>query len=422
MPSTTPKYGIPYPVPADKVNDPQFMMNAMQKIDLLLGQIAATASTGGLEAMKAEISRQLADEGVTEAARDAVEAALGGLGGGRSGSQAVQAVDPWARTQTPGLGWDFRAPQVVSETRLLSDTDGKLVDGARFFSTPMDTQGVPGSWPERWIAYVAGHDSPATWLVTAPDLLGPWTRRDAVVGIPGSGALLEDDTYTNHVSSPDAMLMPDGTVRLWAHGPLASNHLTQPTSLYTSTDGRKFTRVDMALPTEWSSPGSAYRTSTSYACMTRADGQWHAIWQGTTGYNSVQGGATYIPMPVGHALSLDGLTWILDEPLLPGGPLDQGLFAPGFIRLTEGWLVVGSYRTFNDATPGVQDQTVRAYFGPDLHSLRYAGDIVLPGAGRTQALTSPKFVVNNGKLYMIGSSRFADSSTPWITALELDWS
>ena len=304
-------------------------------------------------------------------------------------------------------------PVVVSESRILVDPDGRMVDGARFF-TLIEVGSHEGAWLDQWYGYVAGHDSPDIHLATAPDPAGPWTLRNAVISVPTGVGIMKDPNHQVHVSSPDAY-WSGGKIHLLYHGPAASNLLEQPTSLATSVDGVNFTRVSTALPTDYANAGSPYRTSTSYARTYLDGGIRHAIWQGTTGRNSVVDGYSYAPMPCGHAISGNGVSYQMLAPILTSGNKDQGLLAPGLTKVGSQWLVVGVYRTYNGSG---QTETTRMYVGDSLDRLRPIGDIALGGL---QNLTSPTLLVRSGRLCMIGGNRLTSGGTPAITYYELGW-
>lgn len=311
---------------------------------------------------------------------------------------------------------DFHAPAITEEIELLRDPDGRLKDGAAWLAI-LEVEGLPGTWLDKWYGYVSGHDSRAVWLVTAPTPLGPWTYREAVVGIPGSGAKVEEPLVQAHTSSPHVVW--NGTeVCLYFHGPKAANIYEQPTLLATSTDGRNFTSRGVVLNTEWGNYGSPYRTSVSYVTTALHDGVRHAIWQGTTGQNTVVDGVTYASLPVGYATSPDGVRWVKRPPIIASSNGDQGLAAPGLIRLPGGWMVVGTYRAANGS--GGQSLAVGCYYGPTLDNLHRVGDIVLP-RGRQQELTTPTFVVHEGRLWMIGGCRPPGSTVRTVVAFALDW-
>lgn len=311
---------------------------------------------------------------------------------------------------------DVYAPKVVGEVELAVAPDRRFVDGVKFFA-PINVGKLPGTWLDQWYGYIVGHDSPSIWLMTAPSLLGPWTYQEAVIGIPGSGALTTDSRFKVHTSSPEVMYR-DGKIHLYYHGPLEVNGLEQPTAVATSTNGRNFTLGAMVLETEYADNASPYRTSTSYMKMVKHGGLYRAIWQGTTGRSSVVNGVSYGPIPTGYATSPDGLTWVKHNPIIVGNSGDQGLFAPGIVKLTEGWLIVGSYRT---GVAGSQVQSVKAFFGETLERMRPIGDIILPGEGRLQSVNSPSFHMVGSKLYMVAGARNSVNTTPRIIAFELEW-
>lgn len=328
----------------------------------------------------------------------------------------VSGLAPYQAVTGGGFDGGVYPPTVVAETELLRDTEARIVDGAKFFA-PLEVGKLPGEWIDQWYGYLAGHDSPTIWLVTAPDLLGPWTWREPVIGLPGSGARMVDATFQGHTSSPE-VLVRDGKIHVYYHGPLAANLGEQPTALATSTDGVSFTNQGIVLATEFSDGSSPYRTSTSYVRIARDRGIYHAIWQGTTGYDSVVNGYAYGPAPVGHAVSVDGRNWNKLAPLLPSASGDQGMFAPGLIKTTSGWLVVGTYRRRSGTS---QVQSVDLWAGDTLDTLRYVGPIVLPGVDRTQSISSPVLIPHNNRLYLVGGTRLAGESQPVISACELDW-
>lgn len=335
-------------------------------------------------------------------------------------SNAALAVSPFNKNRASVAGiesdGDVYAPKVVSEIELAVAPDNRFVDGVKFFA-PINVGKLPGTWLDQWYGYIVGHDSPAIWLMTAPTLLGPWTYQEAVIGIPDSGALTTDSRFKVHTSSPEVMYR-EGKIHLYYHGPLEVNGLEQPTAVATSTDGRNFTLGAMVLETEYSDNASPYRTSTSYMKMVKHGGLYRAIWQGTNGRSSVVGGVSYGPIPTGYATSPDGLNWVKHDPIIIGNSGDQGLFAPGIVKLTEGWLIVGSYRT---GVAGSQVQSVKAFFGETLERMRPIGDIILPGEGRLQSINSPSFHMVGNKLYMVAGARNSADTTPRIIAFELEW-
>lgn len=354
--------------------------------------------------------------GDEEAVQEAIDAAIASFDTDLMGTAAGRAVPAYAASPAPSSGGDMRAPSVLAEHNLIQSTAATYVDGTRFAGV-LNVGALPGTWMDQWYAYVAGHDSPAIWLWTAPSLLGPWVEREAVVGVPGSGARVTDDRIKDHASSPDAIYV-DGKIRLVYHGPLAENWLEQPSFMAASADGVNFTLGEKILPTEYANEGSPYRTSTSYAGFARHAGVWHAVWQGTTGRNYNIDGYSSAPMPVGHGVSADGLSWSKLPPILSSVGKDQGLFAPGISRIAGGWLMAGTYRMFNGTG---QTETVRAYWGESLDELHYVGDIVLPG-DRPQSLTTPKFVAVGRRFYMVAGTRATNGGVPQISAFELDWS
>ena len=326
-------------------------------------------------------------------------------------------VTPTARPSAAG-----DAPRVVREVELFDDASRVHTgDGAKFFSI-LDTQGRPGSWPDRFVGYTSGHNSSAIWLLSAPTPLGPWTWVEKVVGAPGSGARLINSALGDHCASP-SVVWNEGWALLFYHGPLASNGLEQPTFAASTTDGRAFSPVSSSavIPTEYSNQASPYRTSTSYATVVWADGHLHAVWQGTTGMNASGSTGQYAPMPVGYGTSMDGARWVKRDPVIYATPGDQGLLAPGLIRLTDGWMVCGSQRSSDGGTTGGQIQSVGCYMGPSLDDLHRVEDIRLPGV-RTQYINGPQFITWEGRMWMIGGVTRAGATTPVISAFELDWS
>lgn len=326
-------------------------------------------------------------------------------------------VTPTARPSAAG-----GAPRVVREVELFDDASRVHTgDGAKFFSI-LDTQGRPGSWPDRFVGYTSGHNSSAIWLLSAPTPLGPWTWVEKVVGAPGSGARLINSALGDHCASP-SVVWNEGWALLFYHGPLASNGLEQPTFAASTTDGRAFSPVSSSavIPTEYSNQASPYRTSTSYASVVWADGHLHAVWQGTTGMNASGSTGQYAPMPVGYGTSMDGARWVKRDPVIYAAPGDQGLLAPGLIRLTDGWMVCGSQRSSDGGTTGGQIQSVGCYMGPSLDDLHRVEDIRLPGV-RTQYINGPQFITWEGRMWMIGGVTRAGATAPVISAFELDWS
>ena len=326
-------------------------------------------------------------------------------------------VTPTARPSAAG-----GAPRVVREVELFDDASRVHTgDGAKFFSI-LDTQGRPGSWPDRFVGYTSGHNSSAIWLLSAPTPLGPWTWVEKVVGAPGSGARLINSALGDHCASP-SVVWNEGWALLFYHGPLASNGLEQPTFAASTTDGRAFSPVSSSavIPTEYSNQASPYRTSTSYASVVWADGHLHAVWQGTTGMNASGSTGQYAPMPVGYGTSMDGARWVKRDPVIYAAPGDQGLLAPGLIRLTDGWMVCGSQRSSDGGTTGGQIQSVGCYMGPSLDDLHRVEDIRLPGV-RAQYINGPQFITWEGRMWMIGGVTRAGATAPVISAFELDWS
>lgn len=306
-----------------------------------------------------------------------------------------------------------KAPVVLEETTLITDPDGRMVDGARFF-TVIEVKNLPGTWLDNWYGYVAGHDSPGIHLVTAPNFYGPWTIRDEVISVPSSNGIMKDSTHQVHVSSPD-VYYNNGKIHLLYHGPLATNLLEQPTSLATSPDGRIFTRVGNVLPTDYSNFASPYRTSTSYTRTYLDGGTRHAIWQGTTGKDSEADGYSYVPFPMGHATSVDGVNYQILRPILTSGHKNQGLMAPGITKIGDQWVVVGVFREFN-GTSG-QIETTRMYVGKSLDDLQSIGKITLGGS---QVLTSPTIFVRDGVMYLFGGNR-PTNGTASIVLFKLGW-
>lgn len=314
-------------------------------------------------------------------------------------------------------------PSVVREVELLADpTKSHTGDGVKFMSV-MDTRGRPGTWPDRWIGYVSGHNSSSIWLVSAPDLLGPWKWEAPAIGTSASAAAYKPAQVGDHVASP-SVVWTDSWATVFFHGPLASNYLEQPTFAAWTADGRTFNEFAIGsapvIPTEYGNQASPYKTSTSYTNAVRVAGEIHAVWQGTTGRDANAGAGAYTPMPVGHAVGDYGWNLVKREPIIPAPPAGQGLLAPGLEHLQDGWIVVGSLRTSDDGS-ATMAQSVGCYFGPDLEDLRYAGDIVLPGV-RTQYINSPQFVTAHGRSWMVGGVQRPGDRTPVISAFELDWS
>lgn len=378
--------------------------NAVRAFDAVRG-MAGIGPTSPVDAQTAALINQadtLTRKAVTTSIEDAVDASAAAL------EESIRLAAGWK------LG--HGSPRVAAEVELLRDPDGRLTDGAAWLSI-VDTDGRPGTWLDRWYGYVTGHDSHAVWLVTAPTPLGPWTWREPVVGIPGSGARMVEPLVQAHTSSPHAA-WHGAELRLYFHGPKASNGYEQPTVMATSTDGRTFTSQGVVLDTEWTNGGSPYRTSVSYVTSVRHDGLYHAIWQGTTGRDTVMNGTSYVSFPVGYATSADGVKWIKRPPIIASHNGDQGLAAPGLVRLVDGWMVVGTYRAADGA--GGQSLAVACYRGPSLDRLSRMEDIVLPG-GRQQELTTPIFVEHDGRLWMIGGCRPPGSSTRTVTAFALSW-
>lgn len=314
-----------------------------------------------------------------------------------------------------------RAPRVVREVELLTDAgNGRTGDGAKFASV-IYVGDKPGSWPDKWIGYVSGHNSPAIWLVSAPDLLGPWKWETAVVGTSSSSATWRTSAVTNHAASP-SVVWADGRLVLLFHGPLSSNYLEQPTFAVWSSNGRAFAAMNDAkpvIPTEYADNASPYRTSTSYANVVWADGQLHALWQGTTGWDAQTSQGRYAPMPVGYGTSTTGRAWVKRDPVIYSPPGGQGLLAPGMSRVEGGWVVVGSLRTSDGA--GGQAHSVGCYMGATLDDLHRVEDIVLPGT-RTQHINSPQFFTHKGRSWMLGGVLRATGGASVISAFELDWS
>jgi len=386
---------------------------------------AAGARVDGVEAGMASLQDAMR---AIDARQDAIEAAAEfGPSTPTDGTMASHILRPGTLTRAAvvgqvedtvrfAAGGEFVAPYIADEIELLRDPDGRLEDGAAWL-TMVNVEGRAGTWLDKWYGYVSGHDSKAVWLVTAPSPLGPWTYREAVVGIPGSGAKVEEPLLQAHTSSPYATWHGD-ELRLYYHGPKASNIYEQPTVMATSTNGRDFTRKGFVLDTEWGNYGSPYRTSVSYVTAARHDGLYHAIWQGTTGKSTIVDGTPYVSFPVGYATSMDGVKWIKRPPIIASHNGDQGLAAPGLIRLPNGWMVVGTYRSSNGS--GGQSLAIGCYYGPTLDRLRRVGDIPLPG-GRMQELATPTFAVHEGRLWMIGGCRPPGSNARTVTAFALDW-
>ena len=326
-------------------------------------------------------------------------------------------VTPLARPSAAG-----GAPRVVREVELFDDASKTHTgDGAKFFSI-LDTQGRPGSWPDRFIGYTSGHNSASIWLLSAPSPLGPWTWVEKVVGAPGSGARLINSALGDHCASP-SVVWNEGRALLFYHGPLASNGLEQPTFVASTTDGRAFSPVSSSavIPTEYANEASPYRTSTSYATVVWADGRLHAVWQGTTGKDVSASTGRYSPMPVGYGTSVDGKRWVKRDPVIYATPGDQGLMAPGLARLTDGWMVCGSQRSSDGGTTGGQIQSVGCYMGPSLDDLHRVEDIRLPGV-RTQYINGPQCITWEGRMWMVGGVVRSGGTVPVISAFELDWS
>lgn len=463
----TPNRGIPYPDSNEPVDDAKHWHAAMSVVDTELHNVRhnATAEVENRvdaraqetvpplvryevrtnvanqvderinqqvpDLVNVEVANAIAeDDTVVQAASTAVDGALSDADLMRSEvarqefvaqddypSVAVRTAGPFISDGTTGAA-DLGVPRVVSETVLIEDSDRRLVDGAKFFS-PLRVANYPGQWLDTWYGYVSGHDSRAIWLVTAPSILGPWTWREPVIGVPESGALVEDSRFQHHTASPDAQFI-DGQIHLYYHGPLADNMLEQPTALGVSSDGVNFTLRGVVIPTEYTNHGSPYRTSTSYARIAKHGRLYHAIWQGTTGRNSVVDHYSYAPMPVGHASSLDGVSWVKRQPILTSFSKDQGLMAPGFTRFYGGWLVVGTYRAF-DGVAG-QRLEVRSYYGTELDDLYFLGAVELPGANRRQELQGASFVFENGRMFIVGGTTGPNGGSPRISACEIDWS
>lgn len=328
-----------------------------------------------------------------------------------------QMVTPLARPSAAG-----GAPRVVREVELFDDASKVHTgDGAKFFSM-LDTEGRPGSWPDRFIGYTSGHNSASIWLLSAPSPLGPWRWVEKVVGAPGSGARLIDSALGDHCASP-SVVWNEGRALLFYHGPLASNGLEQPTFVASTTDGRAFSPVSSSavIPTEYANEASPYRTSTSYATVVWADGHLHAVWQGTTGKDVSASTGKYSPMPVGYGTSVDGKRWVKRDPVIYATPGDQGLMAPGLTRLTDGWMVCGSQRSSDGGATGGQIQSVGCYMGPSLDDLHRVEDIRLPGV-RTQYINGPQFITWEGRMWMVGGVVRSGGTVPVVSAFELDWS
>ena len=326
-------------------------------------------------------------------------------------------VTPLARPSAAG-----GAPRVVREVELFDDASKTHTgDGAKFFSM-LDTQGRPGSWPDRFIGYTSGHNSASIWLLSAPTPLGPWRWVEKVVGAPGSGARLINSALGDHCASP-SVVWHEGGALLFYHGPLASNGLEQPTFVASTTDGWAFSPVSSSavIPTEYANEASPYRTSTSYATVVWADGHLHAVWQGTTGKDVSASTGKYSPMPVGYGTSVDGKRWVKRDPVIYATPGDQGLMAPGLTRLTDGWMVCGSQRSSDGGTTGGQIQSVGCYMGPSLDDLHRVEDIRLPGV-RTQYINGPQFITWEGRMWMVGGVVRSGGTVPVVSAFELDWS
>ncbi len=326
-------------------------------------------------------------------------------------------VTPLARPTAAG-----GAPRVVREVELFDDASKTHTgDGAKFFSI-LDTEGRPGSWPDRFVGYTSGHNSSAIWLLSAPSPLGPWRWVEKVVGAPGSGARLIDSALGDHCASP-SVVWNEGRALLFYHGPLASNGLEQPTFVASTTDGRAFSPVSSSavIPTEYANEASPYRTSTSYATVVWADGHLHAVWQGTTGKDVSASTGKYSPMPVGYGTSVDGKRWVKRDPVIYATPGDQGLMAPGLARLTDGWMVCGSQRSSDGGTTGGQVQSVGCYMGPSLDDLHRVEDIRLPGV-RTQYINGPQCITWEGRMWMVGGVSRPGGTVPVVSAFELDWS
>lgn len=326
-------------------------------------------------------------------------------------------VSPLSRPSATG-----GAPAVAREVELIEDGPKRTGDGAKFL-TILDTLNLPGSWPDRFLGYCSGHNSAAIWLLTAPTPLGPWAWVEPVLGVAGSGARLVDPSLGDHAASP-SVIWHAGKVHLYYHGPTSENGLEQPTSLATSQDGRAFSissAGSMVIPTEYANQASPYRTSTSYAQVVWAEGQLHAVWQGTTGRDAVTPAGRYTPMPVGYGTSVDGVRWVKRDPIIYSRDSGQGLMAPGLARLNDGWIVAGSQRDSGGGTTGGQIASVGCYLGPSLDRLHRVANIVLPGV-RTQFINSPVFITWEGRMWMVGGVHRPGTTTPVISAFELDWS
>ena len=306
----------------------------------------------------------------------------------------------------PSAGGD--GPRVKREVELFQDTAGRTGDGAKFF-TAVQMGG-------KWHGYVSGHNSKEIWHLTSDDLLSGWTWDQPVISCASGSAGMVQTQAEDHVASPHAVIGPNGVLYLTYHGPLAGSPLQQPTFKAWSSNGVAFRSMGIVLPADYDNEGSPYRTSTSYATSARHGGMWHTIWQGTTGRNADAGDGPYAPMPVGYATSLDGAAYTKHPPIIPAPPFDPGLLAPGLVRLTDGWMVVGSYRAAKGSV-----QSVGVFMGETLESLHRVRDMVLPGAGRPQWINSPSFFFRDGRMWMVGGCARAGGGVG-ISAFELDWS
>lgn len=308
-------------------------------------------------------------------------------------------------------------PKVFSEVEVVYDSGGRTLDGSKFF-TARRVGGAP--YPDEWVAYVSGHDSKAIWLLSAPTLFGPWKWEKPVIGVSGSNAEVIDNRFGSHVASPSAVFR-DGQIWLYYHGPLTSNGLEQPTGLAVSNNGGNFSLKGVVIPTEYNSFSSPYRTSTSYAKVIPYMNGYIAVWQGTSGYSTVTTSGNYSPLPTGMGYSPDGVSWRKQAPIVNSFFGDQGLLAPGVVKLDDGWMVVGSYRGGDGSKTGTQKQSVGVFIGESLDRLTRASDLILPGRTSYQYINSPEFHYQNGRMWMIGGTDRITGNGAAIIAFELRW-
>lgn len=455
--------GIPYPASTEKVDDAAHWDAAMKAVDaaLIKAQADINASTVDPLALRDQVAATLrpdiealvqaglADsDAIAQAATAAVDAAVSGQefltvdSLGPELAKAQRFPDRMAAGSVYGVqtGFDTHeqtmlTPYLYDDRTIVSDEAGRIVDGCQFFAM-LRVGDKPGQWIDEYYGYVSGHGGYGSaiekgyiWLVTAPSPYGPWTWHPTPIVGTGDSPYLQSKVVGPRTIAPDVMWVGN-EIWLTYHGlklqmPWHEGYdylkvRNAPSVLAKSTDGVHFTEHGIVIDVEEDTTrGSAYASSTSYRRTVLDNGVWRAIWQAnSTASNDSVGLANY---SAGYAVSSDGVDWVKQRPLVLAEPGDQGIFAPGFVKVPQGWLMLCQYR----AGSGGADAQARWYFSKTLEpgSFRFLGRAVLePRGGRTgTAMFMPFFFVHDGILHVAYGGRVDPAKPPVISVAKVGW-